>query len=447
MALCEGPVEEVLRIWADSNLIYDKHNPDNDEIVSVGFSQQSDGGGGKSGFGMNKKKGGQGGDSPRFSYRFYNGSESQLQDPFMVEKQGSDLVPAHRGLCYLFFEHFALADFGNRTPTITAEVAVKKQMGISYRILENLPGSDGLNATNDNYGAHVVDPERYRLYTTEVDATTHDHVIRVFDMSTNTEIRRVSFTEINEINADQPGIYKYLVFGVVLGPYAWAMSDFLGLAGNGDLVVKLTTGAQSFPIAFLDPNTFTVKHQFGRASIPFENTDTDITNALSCTPIAYIEVAVSLTGQVETTPKRATCVQSWGGNFYIFGQDHEQLSYFRVSQSLFAQVHEIQQGPPEVNGGKFYFGTESGTGSFANVIEVAWTVGGAASFSGAVGGSDTFGSTAGVKVLREITAGGGISSYFVGIESVQYLYGAERVIWFETYKHPDPAIQGTYAVA
>src|SRR5690606_13802259 len=103
MSLCEGPVEALLRVWADSNLIYDKHNPENPDIVGPGFSRQ-EGGGGKSGFGLAKKKGGDGGDSGRFSFRFYPGTENQLQDPFMVSKQGADMVPAHRGMCYLFFQ-------------------------------------------------------------------------------------------------------------------------------------------------------------------------------------------------------------------------------------------------------------------------------------------------------------------------------------------------------
>src|SRR5690606_10439405 len=179
------------------NLIYDKHNPENPDIAGPGFSRQ-EGGGGKSGFGLAKKKGGDGGDSGRFSFRFYPGTENQLQDPFMVSKQGADMVPAHRGMCYLFFQRFALADFGNRVPTITAEVATRKKQEVTFRVLENM---DPRGAFSIPSGATtVVDPERYKLYQEELDTLTGRRTIRIYDLSSEREVKRITYNEINALN-------------------------------------------------------------------------------------------------------------------------------------------------------------------------------------------------------------------------------------------------------
>jgi Putative phage tail protein len=52
----------------------------------------------------------------------YQGTETQNPDPTIVAAEGADLTPAYRGLCYILWEDFPLADFGNRLPNIRAEV-------------------------------------------------------------------------------------------------------------------------------------------------------------------------------------------------------------------------------------------------------------------------------------------------------------------------------------
>jgi len=116
MALCEGPIDEVIRIWADSNLIFDKLSPD--EAEDPGFSQPEDNTGGKLGLGGNKK--GENANSGRWPFRVYGGSEDQDPDPYIAGFK-PDATPAYRGIAYIMFEEFPLADFGNRIPTITAD--------------------------------------------------------------------------------------------------------------------------------------------------------------------------------------------------------------------------------------------------------------------------------------------------------------------------------------
>ena len=52
----------------------------------------------------------------------YPGTETQTADPTIVAAEGADLTPAYRGLCYLVWEDFPLADFGNRLPNMRVEV-------------------------------------------------------------------------------------------------------------------------------------------------------------------------------------------------------------------------------------------------------------------------------------------------------------------------------------
>lgn len=80
VAICEGPVRAFGRVWANDILI----------------------------------------DVSKYSIRLYRGGEAQSPDPLIVAKEGS--APAYRGIAYIVFDRFPLADFGNRLPQIKVEV-------------------------------------------------------------------------------------------------------------------------------------------------------------------------------------------------------------------------------------------------------------------------------------------------------------------------------------
>ncbi|MCY4336263.1 MAG: glycoside hydrolase TIM-barrel-like domain-containing protein, partial [Litoreibacter sp.] len=82
IALCQGEIGRVGRIWADGKLI-----------------RKDD-----------------------FNIQVYRGGEEQLPDPLMVSIEGAQNVPAYRGLAYVVFENLQLGDFGNRVPQFTFEV-------------------------------------------------------------------------------------------------------------------------------------------------------------------------------------------------------------------------------------------------------------------------------------------------------------------------------------
>jgi hypothetical protein len=121
MGLCKGPIDEVLRIWADSKLIYDSttgatRQPASSSdsvfttiLVTVLTAKK-------------KKK--------NINVRVYRGTEEQLPDSLIEAKEGVGNVSAHRGMAYVVFERLQLEDFGNRIPQMTFEVTKSKTAGV-----------------------------------------------------------------------------------------------------------------------------------------------------------------------------------------------------------------------------------------------------------------------------------------------------------------------------
>jgi hypothetical protein len=82
VGLCEGPIGQVTRVWADGKPL----------------------------------------DLKNANYRFYPGSEDQTADPLIAAKEGEGNAPAYRGLAYIVFEMLPLKGFGNRIPQLSFEV-------------------------------------------------------------------------------------------------------------------------------------------------------------------------------------------------------------------------------------------------------------------------------------------------------------------------------------
>ena len=82
VALCEGEITRVGRIWADGNEIA----PDS------------------------------------LNLRIYKGDEAQLPDPKIEVVEGAGSAPSYRGTAYVVIENLDLAQFGNRVPQFSFEV-------------------------------------------------------------------------------------------------------------------------------------------------------------------------------------------------------------------------------------------------------------------------------------------------------------------------------------
>jgi hypothetical protein len=110
LGLCAGPVAFVRRIWADGKPV----------------------------------------DLSAVTYRVYRGEADQPADPLIVAKQGTAQVPAFRGLAYIVFERFPLADYGNRLPQFSFEI-VRPMPGLPDRLkaVNIIPGSTEFGYATD----------------------------------------------------------------------------------------------------------------------------------------------------------------------------------------------------------------------------------------------------------------------------------------------------------
>lgn len=87
VALCEGVIGRVARVWADGQEI----SPD------------------------------------QVSMRVYRGGKFQMPDPKISAVEGASLAPAYRGTAYVVFEDLVLEPFGNRVPQFSFEVIRPEQ--------------------------------------------------------------------------------------------------------------------------------------------------------------------------------------------------------------------------------------------------------------------------------------------------------------------------------
>lgn len=105
VALCEGEMTAVRRIWIGGQLFYDSGSNDTDTIIAS--NEASD------------------------LFTFYPGSETQDADPRMQADLGIDNTPAYRGLSYIVFYDLPLANYGNSLAGAQVRVEVM-QVGVTY---------------------------------------------------------------------------------------------------------------------------------------------------------------------------------------------------------------------------------------------------------------------------------------------------------------------------
>jgi len=205
IGIAEGIVNDVIRIWADTKLIYDKTGENTD--VSI----------------------------PGLLFKLYNGTEDQLPDPTIERDQGVGSTPAFRGLAYVVFQSMPLAEFGNSVPSMEFEVVA----GESTQRIQTV-GTALYNDVHD-YDDHWfgVDWDRGYCYYVEFD----EAIARV-NMNNGNQDRSRALSEI----FDPPA---------TISTYGG-----MGIASNGDLLVTLTGGNAS-PVVLVDPDGLYEKKRFG----------------------------------------------------------------------------------------------------------------------------------------------------------------------------------------
>lgn len=225
LAFGEGPADQVLRLWADGKLIFDRT-------------------GGLQGSQTVSRDG--------FRMRFYPGDETQLPDPLIEAVEGAGHVPAHRGLCYIVFEDFQLANFGNRIPNITAEITWRGQARYPVQRLQFTSGP----LTNFQRDELAVDWRRGRAFMV---ATSPDG-LRRFTLRTMQEDRQVLATDV------------ITVAGGTIG----SGFDCLFCGTDGALYCTLGSG-NARPILRIDPDALRETGRFGSYSSALSNGTTRFT--------------------------------------------------------------------------------------------------------------------------------------------------------------------------
>lgn len=321
MGLCEGPVDEVIRIWADNNLIFNKYNPDDDDLVSPGFTTREDGDNtGKSSQRSASGKKGAGGHSGRFVFRFYDGSEEQNPDPYMVGREGQDNVPAYRGLSYLMFEDFALEDFGNRIPTITAEVTSKGETQQLVLRMENLPEPpEGWWSKTGFSNPYILDIQRDLLYIGSGIKPDNKPVIRVYDTVKRKEIERIDFTTLMPQTAPHGNTPNN---GESRTWTSEDAKDFIvqGVSPNGDLVIYRAEGNYGVTI-FFDPFAKKIIKSWGRSG----NILPDIWNGIFA-QVGVVQLIAQRTDMSKPFPDGMTGIMQRNGRLHVFDGEYNKVA-------------------------------------------------------------------------------------------------------------------------
>lgn len=110
IALCEGPIVGVRKIWANGELIYNVSQGASVETLVASTENAT-------------------------NITIYNGSETQPPNSLIQADVGAANCPAYRGIAYVVFEDLQLADYGNRTPNLEFEVLAAGSNVTIYRTL------------------------------------------------------------------------------------------------------------------------------------------------------------------------------------------------------------------------------------------------------------------------------------------------------------------------
>lgn len=168
IAFGEGIADDVLKIWADSKLIYDKTSSSGSLSKNVHFY-------------------------------LHKGTEDQMPDPIISAVEGASSTPAFRGIAYIVFDDLQLEDYGNRLPNITAEITYQQKEARPTQGIQWLSGTPF-----DQYNTQfAIDEKRQYAYAIRTHTTTDDEGISKINLLTMQEekYRTVEDMDVNTVAA------------------------------------------------------------------------------------------------------------------------------------------------------------------------------------------------------------------------------------------------------
>jgi Putative phage tail protein len=248
VAFCEGPAD-ILRIWADSKLIYDTSGK---TAVTLDTGIKDSGGTSK---------------TVKFTPTIYKGTSTQMPDPTIESFLGVGNTPGYRDMVYAVFTDFPLADFGNRIPSMRAEIStgnvlayVKDAYPAIGIVEDNGTGSPTVHPAHDC----VVDSVNRIAYFFE----SHQQAVMAIDLNVDSTTPLTGWTANNVQNLgdqilDSNGNVQYVVS--VTGDQktggsapTWATSDSATTADHHVTWMKVGVGPNAVTVlrkGLLDPTT------------------------------------------------------------------------------------------------------------------------------------------------------------------------------------------------
>lgn len=148
-AFCEGAIDDVLKIWFDSHLVYDSSGASLERTI------------------------------PGLTFRIYKGTEDQLPDPLIEQNVGSANVVPFRGLFYIVFDNVPLAQVGNRIPSVSVLVTRNAtKVPLQYDIPDSVNPIPNLSPDTLDF---CHDPETFYFVYQFVDSNGRTQALRIFD--------------------------------------------------------------------------------------------------------------------------------------------------------------------------------------------------------------------------------------------------------------------------
>jgi hypothetical protein len=169
-----------------------------------------------------------------------------------VAHVGEADAPAHRGLCTIVFSRVPLALFGNRIPSVSAEIAVSATSGPALRAHAALPGGSPATGYANDDGA--VDWDRKLAFRRATVAG--ESGIAAVDLVAGAEVRVADIATLTE------GL-DLAAFDVLPGT---ASVNRVGGSAEGGAVFWQLTGNPGAPLIRADPVTLRPTGSFGRRS-------------------------------------------------------------------------------------------------------------------------------------------------------------------------------------
>ena len=223
VGVCEGPVGDILRIWADGKLQFDKT-------------------GNTGGATLPSKR--------DFKFTVYKGDEAQKTNSIMVADKGAGSTPAYRGLCYVFFNDIPVENYGNRIPNWTFEVAMDAPSNLTATGFTELTGVAATVTATTNFTA---DWSRERVFGTDNSGGPSAAGIRRYTLITLAEQAQANNTKAFPSNPTFIG-------SPFVGPDGYVFSN----VGTGN----------SLPIKKIDPESLREVGSFGTVDSATNNTTT-----------------------------------------------------------------------------------------------------------------------------------------------------------------------------